>query len=78
MVPQEQRQLRAKIPTVFLPGTPIDTFDLLAGRSAQLVKAQSAVLQPGRHIIIFGEKGVGKTSVAKVLVDIKSHEGYGR
>lgn len=72
----QQSLLRNKIHKVFLPGTPIDKYALLAGRTDQLVKAQSAVLQPGRHMIIFGEKGVGKTSVAQVLLDIKNHDGY--
>lgn len=73
---EQQQRLREKIHKVFLPGTPISKYSLLAGRTDQMVKAQSAVLQPGRHIIIFGEKGVGKTSVAQVLVDIKAHDGY--
>lgn len=72
----QQSLLRNKIHKVFLPGTPIDTYALLAGRTDQMVKAQSAVLQPGRHVIIFGEKGVGKTSVAQVLADIKQNDGY--
>lgn len=46
------RDLRIKIHKVFLPGTPISTYDLFSGRNEQMTKAMSAVLQPGRHIII--------------------------
>ncbi|HMO80121.1 MAG TPA: AAA family ATPase [Pyrinomonadaceae bacterium] len=32
--------------------------------------AVGAVQQPGRHAIIYGERGVGKTSLAKTLLDV--------
>jgi Holliday junction resolvasome RuvABC ATP-dependent DNA helicase subunit len=52
---------------VFTPGAPINTFDLFAGRDAQIRDVLNAVAQRGRHVILFGERGVGKTSLANVL-----------
>ena len=76
MTDEDFRKLRIQIHKVFLPGTPISKYELFTGRHAQMGKAMSAVLQPGRHILLFGERGVGKTSLAKVLVDIQRNDGF--
>lgn len=73
---EDFRKLRIQIHKVFLPGTPISKYELFTGRNEQMTKAMSAVLQPGRHIILFGERGVGKTSLSKVLVDIQRSDGF--
>jgi Cdc6-like AAA superfamily ATPase len=37
----------------------------------------NAALQPGRHVIMLGERGVGKTSLARVISEIiKASKGY--
>ena len=41
--------------------------DLFAGRKAQLNKVIDAANQRGQHAIVYGERGVGKTSLARVL-----------
>ena len=52
---------------VFQPRTPISIKELFAGRSAQLTTLSDAVGQHGLHVAIYGERGVGKTSLANVL-----------
>src|SRR5262245_40148301 len=59
----------AVINQCFSPGTPIGQRDLFAGRLAQIGQGIDAVSQRGTHAIIFGERGVGKTSLANCLVD---------
>ena len=54
---------------VFTPGGPVNELALFAGRSDQVLQVLSAVSEPGRHVIIYGERGVGKTSLANVLGD---------
>jgi ABC-type dipeptide/oligopeptide/nickel transport system ATPase component len=76
MTSEDFRKLRIQIHKVFLPGTPITKYELFTGRNEQMGKAMSAILQPGRHVILFGERGVGKTSLAKVLVDLQRNDGY--
>ncbi len=51
----------------FTPSAPIDERSLFAGRIEQLVQAVDAVNQKGQHAMIFGDRGVGKTSLANVL-----------
>ena len=52
---------------LFSPGAPIDESKLLAGRSAQIEKLLDAVMQRGQHAILYGERGVGKSSLANVF-----------
>lgn len=59
---------------VFTPSAPIDNQALFAGRVNQLNRIMSAVTQRGQHVILFGERGVGKTSLANVL--LKMVRGY--
>ncbi len=76
MTYQELVKLKAEIPTVFVPGAPIESYDFLAGRTKEMTSVHNAIIQPGRHVILFGERGVGKTSLAQVLVDIKRGDGF--
>jgi Cdc6-like AAA superfamily ATPase len=55
---------------VFTPSAPIDNQALFAGRVNQLNRIIGAVSQRGQHAILFGERGVGKTSLANVLLKI--------
>jgi DNA polymerase III delta prime subunit len=59
----------ALISQCFSPGTPISQRDLFAGRSDQIGRGIDAVFQRGTHAIIFGERGVGKTSLANCLAE---------
>jgi Cdc6-like AAA superfamily ATPase len=52
---------------LFSPAAPIDEKDLFAGRSVQISKMFEAVNERGKHAVLFGERGVGKTSLAKVF-----------
>lgn len=68
--------LKLKVSDVFRPGTPIDRQDLFAGRQSQINDVLNATIQLGRHVVMFGERGVGKTSLARVICDILSTQGY--
>lgn len=59
--------LYGEITEVFSPGAPIQERELFAGRINQLQELIDAVQQRGRHAIVFGERGVGKTSLANIL-----------
>lgn len=54
----------------FRPAAPVDDEALFAGRSSQMVRVNDAIQQPGQHAAIYGGRGVGKTSLAKVMVKI--------
>ena len=50
----------------FNPSGPVSHRDLFAGRENQLRDVLGAVAQSGQHAILFGERGVGKTSLASL------------
>lgn len=66
----ERMTVIAKISQVFRPGTPIDKYDLFAGRGGQVRDIIRSVNQPGQHVIMYGERGVGKTSLSRILVEL--------
>jgi len=51
----------------FLPSAPVHSQELLAGRQEQLFALLEVTQTAGAHAAIFGERGVGKTSVAAVF-----------
>lgn len=60
-------ELIAQANQVFTPGAPVRQRDLFSGRSAQLERTIETLTAPGRHPVIFGQRGVGKTSLANIL-----------
>ena len=67
MTEEEKRALYEQAGQVFVPAAPVDEWELFAGRSEQLRYIIDAANQTGQHAIVFGERGVGKTSLANVL-----------
>lgn len=62
----------AKIATlaqIFKPAAPTDDQRLFRGRREQLTRLLTVSGSPGQHAIIFGERGVGKTSLAYMVRD---------
>ena len=68
-----ERDLR--LGEVFTPSAPIDRLSLFAGRDQQRRAVLDAILQRGRHAVLFGERGVGKTSLASVLREFLEEAG---
>lgn len=56
--------LEGEILDVFSPGAPIRERELFSGRLDQISQLLDAVRQNGKHAVIFGDPGVGKTSLA--------------
>jgi hypothetical protein len=54
---------------VFTPGSPVDERGLFSGRSDQIDRIIDAISQKGYHAVLYGDRGVGKTSLSNVLVD---------
>lgn len=52
---------------VFVPSTPINNRDLFFGRLQQVRTIINAITQVGQHAVMYGERGVGKTSLANVI-----------
>lgn len=61
------KALRGEILETFTPGPPIDDVAQFAGRRATIQRLQDIAVERARHAIIFGERGVGKTSLANIF-----------
>lgn len=70
-------QRYAEAAEVFTPGAPVDDLTLFAGRLEQVKDVINAVGQRGQHVVLYGERGVGKTSLANVLQDIFAQRQIG-
>ncbi|CAG9424671.1 TPA: AAA family ATPase [Providencia alcalifaciens] len=56
-----------RLNTVVRPAAPISTFELLFGREKQINAIESVLYSDGRSVFIYGDRGVGKTSLAHTL-----------
>ena len=65
--------LRADVNEAFSPGAPIRTLTDLSGRIEQIQRLSDIMLRAGEHAIVFGERGVGKTSLSQTF-----HTGLNR
>ena len=53
----------------FTPGSPIDSTGLFCGRTKQIGMIIDSINFRGQHAILYGERGVGKTSLANQLFE---------
>ena len=67
LTPEAAAALSIKVASVFTPRAPVSTHALFAGRWPEINALVDGVAQVGLHIVLFGERGVGKTSLANVI-----------
>lgn len=53
--------------SMLFDGAPIDEEDLFAGRLEEVSRILRAVMEKSKHVVLFGERGVGKTSLSNVF-----------
>ncbi|CAN5603604.1 hypothetical protein BH10PSE14_BH10PSE14_07640 [soil metagenome] len=59
--------LLAATQSLFKPKAPIDDDKLFSGRKKQIHEVLEVIWEEGAHAVIFGERGVGKTSLANII-----------
>lgn len=59
-----------KLDDVFSPTAPIEKRDLFYGRIDQFNDLYSTLTQRGAHAVLYGDRGVGKTSLANIAAEI--------
>ncbi|NQE35184.1 ATP-binding protein [Microcoleus asticus] len=67
MTDTQQQEKYALLNRVFTPASPILEKNLFAGRQEQVAKILRAITTPSQHAILYGERGIGKTSLANVI-----------
>lgn len=66
---QARADFERNLNTAFSPHAPIDQTQFFAGRTEQIRAVADTVQTPGLHAAIYGERGVGKTSLANIIKD---------
>lgn len=62
----ERRLKESGVRDVFTPHTPINQENLFRGRMAEVQQILSTLNTPGQHVLLFGDRGVGKSSLANI------------
>ena len=63
---REQKILASGIRDIFTHTHPVKTIELLFGRTDEIRQIIESLNQPGQSILLFGDRGVGKTSLASI------------
>ena len=61
---------KSGVRSVFTPHTPIQSVDLFFGRQREVQRIIEHLSTPGQHSLLFGERGVGKSSLANVACEV--------
>jgi Cdc6-like AAA superfamily ATPase len=64
---EDWASLKGDIYGAFSPGAPIKLQEDLSGREEQASRLRSIILSAGEHALIYGERGVGKTSISNTF-----------
>lgn len=64
-----KEQRLQKLNLAFFPSAPIKKTDFFCGRIDQLTRVCDAINEDGQHAILYGERGVGKTSLANIMTE---------
>lgn len=59
--------MESGVRNVFTPHQPISQVELLFGRRSELLSILETVNTPGQHVLLYGDRGVGKSSLATVV-----------
>jgi Cdc6-like AAA superfamily ATPase len=71
----EQVERLQTLTQAFRPAAPIDRQSLFSGRTRQLGDLFGVADQPGQHAVVYGERGVGKTSLVSVAAEVLGAAG---
>ncbi|MES2492648.1 MAG: ATP-binding protein [Pseudomonadota bacterium] len=69
-------RLRAKLRRAFTPSQPVSNVAMFAGRSAIVTRLIRGIEDQQLHVVIYGERGIGKTSLLRVLGRLADEAKY--
>ena len=69
-VEREKIIKKAGVRDVFTPTKPVDSIDLFFGRTEIVKSIIESINTEGQHILLYGERGVGKSSLSNITVKI--------
>ena len=66
---------KSGISEAFTPSTPVN-HNFFCGRTKEVKRILLSVVSSRNHILLYGDRGVGKTSLAKYTCELLVREGY--
>lgn len=73
---REITRARFALATFFTPTQPVADRSSFAGRLGVLARLISSIESQRSHIVLYGERGIGKTSLLHVLTDVARESSY--
>lgn len=67
---REQRIIKSGVRSIFTPHQPIHSVNLFFGRESLVKKLIEQINTPGQHALLYGDRGVGKSSLANVTAEL--------
>lgn len=77
MSEKDTKELEDKLKAInqsFSPSAPIEQRDLFFGRLNQISEIEETITEKGLHCVLYGERGVGKTSLANIIQSVSGAE----
>lgn len=69
-ITDEVKIIKSGVRKVFTPHIPINQLEHFFGRDEEVKRIIGVITSPGLHILLFGDRGVGKTSLAKTTCNL--------
>lgn len=66
MTDREDIIVRSGVREVYVPNKPVDSVELFCGRQDEVSRIIEGVNTGGMHVLLYGDRGVGKTSLSKI------------
>lgn len=70
VIRKEKLIIESKVRQVFTPFSPVRKSELLSGRETEISSILSTINTPGQHALIYGNRGIGKSSLANVISEL--------
>lgn len=67
---REQRIIKSGVRNIFTPHQPVHSAKLFFGRESLVKKLIEQINTPGQHALLYGDRGVGKSSLANVTAEL--------
>ena len=67
-IEENEKIEKSGVRKVFTPHSPVQIQELLFGRTSVVKQIINQINTPGAFPILFGERGVGKTSIASIVL----------
>lgn len=67
---REQRIKKSDVRNIFTPHQPVHSIELFLGRQSLVSKLIEQINTPGQHALLYGDRGVGKSSLANITANL--------